>query len=139
MPETSLDHWTEWRRECALDLCSAGTQRGLRKFGYRRFRTFVGDYVTRTNAQDSRPVMDGIEATLQIRKEKPDLPIIAITAMAVQDDKDKCLKAGMNDFVAQPITIENLKQKLHTFWTIIKRIPRAVKRPQRFDLNNISS
>ena len=58
------------------------------------------------------PVMNGIEATKEIRKDKPTLPIIAITALAVQKDKEECLRAGMNDFVTQPVTIEDLKQKL---------------------------
>jgi len=66
------------------------------------------------------PVMNGIEATKEIRKYKPALPIIAITALAVQKDKEECLRAGMNDFVTQPVNIDNLKQKLQE-WTTQKR------------------
>jgi len=58
------------------------------------------------------PVMGGVEATREIRKENATLPILALTAAVVQEDMDKCLKAGMNDFVAQPVTIDSLKQKL---------------------------
>ena len=47
------------------------------------------------------PVMDGFEATRRIRKTHPDLPIIAMTANAMQGDKEKCLAAGMNHFISQ--------------------------------------
>jgi len=51
------------------------------------------------------PVMDGIEATKTIRSEDQhrDLPIIAMTANAMAADREKCLKAGMNDHIAKPI------------------------------------
>lgn len=51
------------------------------------------------------PVMDGITATKELRKNTlfKDLPIVAMTANAMIQDKDKCLKAGMNDHIAKPI------------------------------------
>lgn len=50
------------------------------------------------------PVMDGYEATKKIRELGIDkLPIIALTASALESDKKKCLSAGMNDFVSKPI------------------------------------
>ena len=66
------------------------------------------------------PRMTGIEATREIRKKNPTLPIIAITAAAFQEDKDECFKAGMNDFMTQPISIDGLKQKLLE-WTAPKK------------------
>ncbi|MBF0552055.1 MAG: response regulator [Deltaproteobacteria bacterium] len=51
------------------------------------------------------PEMDGFEATRRIRAAgtKEDLPIIAMTAAAMVQDKEECLKAGMNDHVSKPI------------------------------------
>ncbi|MBL4827813.1 MAG: response regulator [Spongiibacteraceae bacterium] len=51
------------------------------------------------------PVLDGYMATELIRKEAylRDIPIIAMTAHAFKRDKDRCIKAGMNDYIAKPI------------------------------------
>jgi PAS domain S-box-containing protein len=56
------------------------------------------------------PVMDGLTATREIRKEErfKDLPIVAMTANAMQRDRDLCLAAGMNDHVAKPIEPDDL-------------------------------
>ncbi len=56
------------------------------------------------------PVMDGYDATRKIR-EKPDykkLPIIALTANAMLHDHGKVISAGMNDFIAKPISVEQM-------------------------------
>ncbi len=64
------------------------------------------------------PVMDGYEATKVIRANPVlnEIPVIAVTAHAMQGDRDKCLQAGMNDYVAKPITPELLFSVL-TRWT----------------------
>ncbi|MBF0396663.1 MAG: response regulator [Desulfobacterales bacterium] len=49
------------------------------------------------------PYMDGYETTRIIRRNYSDIPIIAMTAHALKDDHDLCLKAGMNDYIAKPI------------------------------------
>jgi PAS domain S-box-containing protein len=56
------------------------------------------------------PVMDGVTATREIRKEEhfKNLPIVAMTANAMQVDRDLCLAAGMNDHVAKPIEPDDL-------------------------------
>ena len=62
------------------------------------------------------PVMDGLTATKKIRTlNHPDakkIPIIAMTANAFKEDKEKCLTAGMNAHLAKPIEIENVKKVL---------------------------
>lgn len=49
------------------------------------------------------PVMDGVTATSIIRSQLILTPIIALTANATQEEKEKCLQAGMNDFMVKPI------------------------------------
>jgi len=60
------------------------------------------------------PVMDGVTATREIRKEARfnDLPVVAMTANAMQGDRDRCMAAGMNDHVAKPIEPEDLWKAL---------------------------
>jgi PAS domain S-box-containing protein len=57
------------------------------------------------------PVVDGFSATGQIRNlsdDKKDVPIIAITAHALIGDRDKCLKAGMSDYLSKPIIAKDM-------------------------------
>ena len=63
------------------------------------------------------PVMDGITAARLIRQSYPAqvLPIVAMTANAMQADKERCLSAGMNGFVSKPIHPEDLWRALHTW------------------------
>jgi len=61
------------------------------------------------------PEMSGLEATRQIRERYPlnlQPKIIAHTATAIPECRDTCLKAGMNDFVAKPVKMEDLAKTL---------------------------
>ncbi len=68
------------------------------------------------------PEMDGFEASSLIRAENPDIPIIAITAHAMVEEKEKCLASGMNDHVSKPIDPEKL------FTTLEKWLKRTEKK-----------
>ncbi|KJV24664.1 hypothetical protein VI08_20380 [Luteibacter yeojuensis] len=56
------------------------------------------------------PEMDGLEAMRRIRAERrlAELPIIALTAKAMSDDRERCIEAGANDYIAKPIDIDKL-------------------------------
>ncbi|MBN1948663.1 MAG: response regulator [Candidatus Cloacimonetes bacterium] len=61
------------------------------------------------------PEMDGLEATDRIIRQYPATTrpkIIAMTANAMQGDKEKCLQAGMDDYISKPVTIEGIKKAL---------------------------
>jgi CheY-like chemotaxis protein len=59
------------------------------------------------------PEMDGLEATRKIRLEMAQQPvIIAVTANAMESDRELCLEAGMNEFVTKPIKLETLMAAL---------------------------
>ncbi len=69
------------------------------------------------------PEIDGIEATLRIRRQENDKkcpPIIAMTAHTMKSEKDKCLNAGMVDFISKPISNEQLQRVLY------KWIPKSI-------------
>lgn len=65
------------------------------------------------------PVMDGLEATRRIR-QMPDmkrLPIIALTAKAMKDDREKCFEAGANDYLSKPVDLDKLVSLIRVWVT----------------------
>ena len=63
------------------------------------------------------PEMDGIEATYAIRADKSGdfdskIPIVAVTAYAFAEDRERCFHAGMNDFIPKPINYDKLQSVL---------------------------
>ncbi|MBC3886447.1 hybrid sensor histidine kinase/response regulator [Undibacterium griseum] len=66
------------------------------------------------------PVMDGFEATRQIRhlekNQNTHIPVIALTANVMQEEKSLCLAAGMDDYLAKPINRNDLGRMLQQYW-----------------------
>jgi len=67
------------------------------------------------------PEMNGFEITAEIRKvelenavENP-VPIIALTANTLDNDRDKCMEVGMNEYLSKPFTANQLVEKIHQF------------------------
>ena len=61
------------------------------------------------------PEMDGIEAAKKIRERWPNGPkIIAITAYALEGDREKCIEAGMDDYISKPIQLDELQSLLES-------------------------
>ncbi|MFN5398405.1 MAG: ATP-binding protein, partial [Pseudanabaena sp.] len=60
------------------------------------------------------PIMDGLEATKQIRLDPNlvNIPIIALTALAMVGDRDRCIAAGANDYCSKPIRLKELTQMM---------------------------
>ncbi len=64
------------------------------------------------------PVMGGLDATVAIRKQETDgrrVPIIAVTANAMESDQEACQSAGMDDYLSKPFNAVSLKEKLSRF------------------------
>ena len=80
----------------------------LDRFRERKFHLILMDIMM--------PVMDGLEATIKIREEEEltgaekRTPIIALTANTMDNDRDKCISYGMDEFMSKPFDIERLKK-----------------------------
>ncbi len=88
------------------------------------------------------PEMDGFETTRMIReKEKsknlPPVPIVAMTANAMQGDRELCMQAGMNDYLSKPISPEKLHSAL-VKWLNIKDTSRTTSLEDHHDLHLVN-
>jgi CheY-like chemotaxis protein len=64
------------------------------------------------------PEMDGLETTQRIRQHNGTQPvIIAMTANAMQGDREQCIKAGMNDYISKPVNLEELMKTIER-WAV---------------------
>jgi signal transduction histidine kinase/DNA-binding response OmpR family regulator len=61
------------------------------------------------------PTMDGLAATLEIRRDprRAGLPVIALTAHALNQERERCLEAGMNDYLSKPVSLKVLEKTLN--------------------------
>ncbi|TFW13470.1 PAS domain-containing sensor histidine kinase [Duganella callida] len=67
------------------------------------------------------PVMDGYEATRRIRHVLGlKLPILAMTAGVMQSEQDQCIAAGMDDFIAKPVDVEQMLDTISRHWNAIR-------------------
>jgi signal transduction histidine kinase/CheY-like chemotaxis protein/HPt (histidine-containing phosphotransfer) domain-containing protein len=108
--------------------------RMLEKLGYavdvvatgRDAVTAIGRHAYAAVLMDGQmPVMDGYEATRAVRKAESGgrhTPIIALTASAMREDRERCLLAGMDDFIAKPVAPEHLEAVLRK-WAPLSPAP----------------
>jgi signal transduction histidine kinase/ligand-binding sensor domain-containing protein/CheY-like chemotaxis protein len=70
------------------------------------------------------PEMDGFQTTAELRALPggSEVPVVALTANAMQGDRDRCLEAGMDDYVAKPCEREQLRRVLET-WVVERTVP----------------
>ena len=67
------------------------------------------------------PEMDGLEATSHIKKSNSERPVvIAMTANAMQGDREECMRVGMDDYISKPIKLELLMSILEKWSLQIK-------------------
>jgi len=99
-----------------IDIANNGKE-ALDKFGTSRYDVILMDI--------QMPVMDGIVATRKMREIEESTnthtPIIAITANALTGDKETCLAAGMNDYLAKPFQVEELLRKIENLLSVATR------------------
>ncbi|MEY4099251.1 MAG: hypothetical protein RL300_422, partial [Pseudomonadota bacterium] len=104
------------QRLAAMMLASFGIEPVLAVNGLEALEQFDRQDVDLVLMDCQMPEMDGYQATMALRRRTEGrtkrLPIVALTANAMPEDEQKCLEAGMDDFLAKPFSLEQLREKL---------------------------
>ncbi len=114
--QLAFDTLKSWNNKIEIELANNG-KIALDKVSHNHFDLVLMDI--------QMPEMDGIEATISIRKlpsPKNETPIMAMTAHALKNEKENCLKIGMNDYISKPFDPEELFVKILNFVPTNKRI-----------------
>lgn len=105
--QLALDTLRLWNKAILVDLAENGLE-AIEKVQQNDYHLILMDI--------QMPEMDGREATRQIREKfdspKKDIPIIAMTAHALKDEKEKCILLGMNDYISKPFDPNDLYNKI---------------------------
>ncbi len=108
--QLALDTIRSWHKEIRIEVAENGHE-ALEKLKSEEYSMIFMDI--------QMPFLDGIETTRRIRqgeiKGKENIPIIAMTAHALKEEKEKCLAAGMNDYLTKPFIPEDLYLKIKNF------------------------
>jgi CheY-like chemotaxis protein len=102
-------------RKCGFDvvIAASGVQalEAIKKTGLANFDLILMDW--------RMPDMDGLECTKVVREREKDtkrhVPIIGLTASAMSGDRQKCMEAGMDDYMTKPFSIANLRQVMDSW------------------------
>lgn len=70
------------------------------------------------------PYMDGVEVISQLRQDarSKTIPVIAMTALAKSDDRDRLLKAGFNDYISKPYMLEDIEALVRRYLRLLAAI-----------------
>ncbi|MFH1029458.1 MAG: response regulator, partial [Pseudomonadota bacterium] len=105
----------EFNQQVATELLeSAGLSVNLAIHGKQALQILASETFDIVFMDVQMPVMDGLEATRRIREMTGlgQLPVVAVTAHAMAQDRQRCLDAGMSDYISKPIDPEELRQLL---------------------------
>lgn len=95
------------RQGCEIELVTDGIQ-ALDALATKRFDLVLMDV--------QMPQLDGLEATRQLRRSpgpNDGVPVVALTACAFQEDRERCLDAGMDDYISKPVASAELSRIIH--------------------------
>jgi PAS domain S-box-containing protein len=111
----------------------------LKKLGYKAKAVHNGAEAIEAIGRDTyhlilmdceMPVLDGFEATRRIHSKRPGIPIVALTASATVVDRQRCLQVGMNDYLAKPVELIDLADKIAKWISASHRVESAPNQPE---------